>query len=334
MIKQERIDTISTMRVIAMTMIVAYHSLYFYTGVWWQFQSTVVPLWVKCSKFLDYIDLSMFVFISGFLYGWLYLYKGKYQNKTKFIIGKARRLLIPYIVWGVSMILLQPSIHNWISLSTGISHLWFLLMLFWIFCISTVLLRKKTENASPLKMPLIILLSYLIWLITHTYSNHHYFLCIEASLSYLPSFVLGYFCAQKKIQQNSNSIFKILLSLSILVFTIYIFLCPELPNIGNDLLIRLLSYTIIVSLFVELNRIRLTRFSTKIITKLDKLSMGVYIFNPIIIIYILLNTTAKEWLTIHYMMGPFVIFMASLIIPLCLSYVFNRYKWLSWTIGS
>ena len=331
--EQQRICTISSMRVIAMTMIVAFHSLLFYTGTWWHFQGPIVSLWVKCSKFLDSIDLSMFVFISGFLYGWLYLFKGKYQNRIRFILGKARRLLIPYMVWGVLMVLLQPSIHNWSSLSTGISHLWFLLMLFWIFCISIVLLRKKTENISLLKISLIILSSYLIWLIIHTYSNHHFFLCIEISLSYLPSFILGYFCARKRIQQKNSKTFKKLLSVSTLALTIYIFVCPEFPNIANDTLIRLLSYTIIVSLFVILSKTKTSNTLTIVITKLDKLSMGVYIFNQIIINYILLNTTAKEWLFIHYKTGPFIIFTASLIIPLCLSYAFTRYKCLSWTIG-
>ncbi len=187
------------MRVLATTMIVAYHSLLFYTGTWWQFGGVVVPLWVKCSRFLDSIDLSMFVFISGFLYGWLYIFKGKYRDRRAFIVGKTRRLLVPYLFWGVFLILIQSSDHCWEPLLTGISHLWFLLMLFWVFCLSLFLQRKAVVNGSCYQMCLVTVSAYLAWHMFHECSDHHFFLCLESALSYLPVFLVGFFCAVKEI---------------------------------------------------------------------------------------------------------------------------------------
>ena len=106
----ERLKYVSAMRVMAMMMIVAFHSMLFYTGKWWVFGGPVIPLWVKVSSFLDAIDLPMFVFIAGFLFGHLYKFKGKYRDKRQFVIGKARRLLVPYLAWGLFLVYVLPPV--------------------------------------------------------------------------------------------------------------------------------------------------------------------------------------------------------------------------------
>lgn len=107
----------------AMMMIVAFHSMLFYNGKWWVFGGPVIPLWVKTSAFLNAIDLPMFVFISGFLFGHLYKYKHKYRDRKQFVIGKARRLLVPYLAWGLFLVYLLPPFNQLGELLTGISHL-------------------------------------------------------------------------------------------------------------------------------------------------------------------------------------------------------------------
>ena len=147
-------------------------------------------------------------------------------------------------------------------------------------------------------------------------------------MSYLPSFILGYFCAQKRIQQKSSKTFKILLSVSTIAFAIYIFVCPEFPNIGNDILIRLLSYTIIVSLFVILSKTKTSNTLTKAITKLDKLSMGVYILNQVIINYILSIPPLNNG-SLSIIRQDLLLFLWPDLIYLYVSLAFfNQYKWL------
>ena len=72
--EKNRFNEISVMRVLAMTMIVGFHSLCFYNGRWVKVDALYIPFWYKVSCFLDVIDLNMFVFISGYLYGYLYIY--------------------------------------------------------------------------------------------------------------------------------------------------------------------------------------------------------------------------------------------------------------------
>ena len=71
--KTQRFDEISVMRVMAMLMIIAFHSMCFYNGRWSKVDALYIPFWYKVSAFLDVVDLNMFVFISGYLYGYLYI---------------------------------------------------------------------------------------------------------------------------------------------------------------------------------------------------------------------------------------------------------------------
>lgn len=328
-----KIDVIVYMRVLAMTMIVLFHSLLFYTGTWWKLNGIIVPIWVKLANFLDAIDLSMFVFISGFLYGYLYIYKNKYRDNTKFLKGKILRLLIPYLFWSVMMVIFQPSLNDPEMILTGFSHLWFLLMLFNIFMITLIVYPLKLDRATPLFSVVFIVVLYIVWMCYYLFSVHHSFLCICSSLSYSISFFLGFFSAKMKIWECSR---KLAICFAISSFTFlfcYFVFYQTLGFFANDMLIRVLSYTFIVSLFVCLKDVVLpTPYKTVLLT-LDKLSMGLYIFNQIVINYVLLIPFMRGWLIEHYMVGPFILFVISFFVPLILSGVFNRYRILVWTIG-
>ena len=106
--KPKKFDEISIMHVLAMTMIVAFHSMCFYNGRWTKVNAIDIPIWNKVSTFLDVIDLNMFVFISGYLYGYLYIYRNKYRHPSEVIRNKAVRLLIPYCFWGIIMVVSFP----------------------------------------------------------------------------------------------------------------------------------------------------------------------------------------------------------------------------------
>lgn len=331
--QKDRISAVSMMRVWAMTMIVAFHSLYFYTGLWWIHGGIKISVWANCARFLDSIDLSMFVFISGFLFGYLFLYKQKYRDRKAFIRGKILRLIVPYLFWGVFMILVQPSLHSWNQLLTGISHLWFLLMLFWVFCISSIIIRFRRNNTSILFILICLMSLYLIWYITKTFSDHHSFLCIETSLSYLLPFYIGFVCSEKQIWHSSSRLAALLGGLTLVLLFCYVFFLPPFDSDYNDLLIRVLSYSSITCFFILLSKVSVPTWLWNVVAKVDKLSLGVYIFNPIIINAILLNSIMKEWLITNYLIGPFFLFVVSLVIPLCLSWLFNKTAYLSWTIG-
>lgn len=328
----ERFESISLMRVMAMTMIVLFHSFLFYTGTWWVFGGIVVPVWVKVAKFLDSIDLSMFVFISGFLYGYLYLYKGKYRDIRTFLSNKVRRLLIPYLFWGFFVVVLPPSPFDWKILFVGSAHLWFLLMLFWLFCFS-ILWVKFLNKIDDRTCYLLFFLLYFVWLIHYKFSSHHSFLCFESALSYSLIFFVGMVCAKKKIWQRPLKPSIVISLVSIMVIFVYIFFVSTFEDVIDNLILRLLSYSFIVNLFVVLTKLHLSSVLSVFVNSIDKMSMGIYIFNQFVVNALLLVPDINYWLVHNYIIGPLVIFVISFFIPLCVSYLFNKNRNLSWTIG-
>ena len=50
--KQNGLDSIYILRVLTMTIVVAFHSLLYCTGTWWQFGGLTVPIWVYLALYL------------------------------------------------------------------------------------------------------------------------------------------------------------------------------------------------------------------------------------------------------------------------------------------
>lgn len=95
-----RNQSISHMRVCAMLLVVYYHCICFYTPVWDLPGALQVPIYESMAFSLNAIHMPAFVYISGFLYAYLYLYKGKYHDGVLFYVDKTKRLMRPYMLWG------------------------------------------------------------------------------------------------------------------------------------------------------------------------------------------------------------------------------------------
>ena len=329
----KRFDEISIMRVLAMTMIVAFHSLCFYNGRWVKVNALDIPVWHRISSFLDVIDLNMFVFISGYLYGYLYIYRNKYRHPSEVIRIKARRLLIPYFFWGIPMAIVWPW-NTWSSLFYGIGHLWFLFMLFGVFTLTVIL---QLLNAQRFKYTfgrglVLIVCGYLVWNVLKHY-NPNDFLCLNKVLYYFPAFMVGYLCAKLRVGwllPNWSY-----MSLPFVVLLLFVFVWYQIPlPYGFIILIRTLcAYAICIFLLIILSQ---TIFSDKtrlIVQEIERLSMGLYIFNQISMDLVFTTPMLHQWFEVHWMIGPFVLFLIGFIPPMLLSYIFNRYKALRWAIG-
>lgn len=194
-----RLNYISLLRVMAMFLIVFFHSLCFYTGAWWRFKVDIIRGWEIIADPVVKIGLALFVFIAGFLYGYLYFEKGKYKDCYTFMIGKFRRLLIPYMLWGITCVFL-PLGYEWGALFTGIAHLWFLLVLFELFIIIAFITRLGLLIKDACGMRSCFLFDLLLFMSSFTLvyiwrscCNHHFILGIESTLYYLPLMLSGYY---------------------------------------------------------------------------------------------------------------------------------------------
>lgn len=332
--KKTRFDEISVMRVLAMTMIVAFHSLCFYNGRWVKVNALFIPFWYKMSCFLDVIDLNMFVFISGYLYGYLYIYRNKYHHPSEVILLKARRLLIPYFFWGIPMAIVWPW-NTWTVLLYGIGHLWFLLMLFGVFTLTVIL---QLLNAQRIRFTgrlglLLIVAGYLFGLFFSKYIYDGEFLCINKILYYFPAFMIGYVCAKVRVGWLLPNWSYIVLPFAILGLIFFIWYPIPLPHRLILLIRTVLAYAICIEMLIILTKCTLSDRFRQVIQTIERLSMGLYIFNQIAMDIVFTTPVLHRWFETHWLIGPFVLFPIGFFPPLLLSYIFNKYKCLKWTIG-
>lgn len=132
-----------------MLLVVLYHSCALWKSGGWFNQAPANP-----SAFLDMLAQWLnsfhvygFTLVSGFIFYSLKNEKGKYQDKKAFVIGKLKRLIVPYVL--VSTLWAGPWYAYYFKASLGDvlknfvlgvqpAQLWFLLMLFWVFVIAIV----------------------------------------------------------------------------------------------------------------------------------------------------------------------------------------------------
>ena len=111
-----------------MVTVVLHHALCFY-GAWFPYDGS--QSYLHFTMALKDVNMPMFVFLAGFIYAYLRLTHGKYSATDDFIVGKIKRLLLPYLLW--SIVLLTPLNLAMVGARTifyGIWQMWFLLMLF------------------------------------------------------------------------------------------------------------------------------------------------------------------------------------------------------------
>ena len=330
----KQFEEISIMRVLAMTMIVAFHSLCFYNGKWVKVNAIDIPIWNKISCFLDVIDLNMFVFISGYLYGYLYIYRNKYRHPSEVIRLKAVRLLIPYLFWGILMAIVWPW-NTWSKLLYGIGHLWFLLMLFGVFTLTVILQlinAQRVKFTSKVGISLIVT-GYFLGIVFSKYVYTGDFLCINKTLYYFPAFMIGYLCAKLRVAWMLPNWAFIILPFATFVLFVFVWYSPPLPYTLTIFVRTVLAYVICIDLLIILSKCTMPDRARKVVHEIERLSMGLYIFNQNVMDTVFTTSVLHRWFEVHWMIGPFVLFPIGFIPPLLLSYIFNKYKCLKWIIG-
>ena len=181
-------------RVIAMLMIVIFHCYCYNFGVWPFLIGSPFPYNYSFSPLIFSISgLSIFVIISGYLYGFGFFHLFKYKNNSEFFKKKISRLIIPYIFWAIITYVSFPTSVYWKQLFGGIAHLWFLLMLFNCFCIATMT-RSLWKNFGKFGSVCLIVFLYLVtFLQKSAFLNHLWPLAFNKSIHWLYPFFLGIF---------------------------------------------------------------------------------------------------------------------------------------------
>lgn len=207
------IKEVSILRVFAMLLVVFYHCIAFYTPSWGNVEC--YPIHLYTCYLLNSFHLPVFVFLSGYLYSNIFNL-GKYNDTGHFYTNKIKRLLIPYTTVGILLLFLLPNRCSPIDLLNGISHLWFLVMLFNCFVIFHSL--RSIWGAFTIKKEMFVLLLFFIFHMFSLYMQAQpRALCIGYTLQYSFWFYLG-----MVFQRNQDAIDRIVSRLPKSVFVLSI----------------------------------------------------------------------------------------------------------------
>jgi fucose 4-O-acetylase-like acetyltransferase len=184
-------------------LVVLYHSTAFWGENWFAqnpiYESKVIAFF---SSWLNSFHIYTFILVSGYIFYYVKYEKNEYTHFFDFIVKKFKRLIIPYvficITWAAPFYsaFFTSSLAELIEkflLGKSPSQLWFLLMLFNIFCISYFLscLAKSHPFFSVIIMGVIWIVGYLMMFL-----NIPNFFQIESTFIYLPFFYVGFWIRQ------------------------------------------------------------------------------------------------------------------------------------------
>lgn len=186
---QSRLQEISLVRPLTIVMLVVMHAFTMYAGNWTMPEGIhPVQAYWWLQKYSFSCMLEMFVFVSGYVFGYQIFGKGKVFGFAELLTGKLKRLILPSVIFSALYILLFTSLipdRQWgtivLSLLSGYAHLWFLPMLFWCFVAAWLLLRTRLN--AMLVMVLLVLLAVFSYLPLPLQMN--------MALYYLPFFWAG-----------------------------------------------------------------------------------------------------------------------------------------------
>ena len=324
------------LKIIGVLLVVIGHCTSIYTGGWVFTSPVNSPIYGLIASYVYTFHVPMLVFVSGAIYYYCRINKGKYSTLKSLIINKFKRLILPFLFIGILYSIpikyiigmTEGNIINNIKsfilgLNTG--HLWYLLMLFNIFILfylyESFILNKKYS------IVLNLILFSILYISSGFFTN---IFQINRSIQYSIFFYLGYefFRSKDKLRlkleqlktKNTLIMIPILIAISLVLILVS---KMKLSNIMLSKLFSLINVVIaivcitICYLIVYLinNRVQ----NTIIKEKIDKLinSIGMYSFNIYLlhepIIFIVLYFIASKYI------NPTILVMVCLSISVSVS---------------
>ena len=270
-----RFNDISILRVIAMLMVVFYHCLCPYS-IWDHtdyFIGFHVPIWDVVNGILYQIHLPIFFIISGYLYGYKRILGG-YKVTHDFVINKSERVLFPYIIVGAFLCVLQ---HREIGqMLNGISHLWFLLVIFECYLLGRFFENVLWFKNKPQRLLIILAVLFIIGLSYRIPTVK--FLALWGLFRYFPFYLIGMLMCNidfEKLAKYKTAIFCGIIGMVLCLVFQQLFM--------KRVLLSYLFGVVVVLLSFSYARIIHIKTLPQSLISLDKCSMGIYIVHHIVI---------------------------------------------------
>lgn len=169
--KKSLLSDMVIMRVIAVVFLITFHALAPFNHSWIRFNGFIeIPVYQYLADFVYVIFLAVFVFISGYIFAYQVYQRGRVYTFGKLVGSKAKRLILPAILFGIVYIALfweniSFNFKLFESIVSGVGHLWFMPMLFWCFIFGWLIDKIKINEW--LKIAGLYLLTFLAALPDH-----------------------------------------------------------------------------------------------------------------------------------------------------------------------
>lgn len=336
---------ITYLKTIMMLSVVLFHSCVFYSGNWFTIAQPVnnAPYIAVFADFLNTFQTQAFTMASGYLFFCLKSEKGNYQNAKKDISKRFFRLIVPYFIicvfWAIPfhVYFYGFDIRDIVSkylLGTSPDQLWFLLMLFWNFCLFYYIANKIAFNKKFLALFVVISMFGAILSATGVVSLFQ----IDTTIRYTVFYYLGGYIYDK---ENSIRV-KIC---QIKYFLLYgltgliLWLIWEMTGDIDTLIIKVfhsaeksVASVFLVLFFYELisflsNKISRILGHNSFFKKITSDSFGIYLFHQQIIYFVIHGLNG----IVHPIFVVLASFICSLLLSDCIVTILKRtpiYKFL------
>lgn len=277
--------------------------------------------------------LQGFMFISGFLLAKGYFRKGKYRNRLSFVKDKAKRLLFPYLFWSLALVIFY-NVPTY-EVICGAKHLWFLLSLFDLMVLSTILLPAIVNSHKIIDFTIFMVVLFIPPILNKI--NLPYIFGLKTSIAYLPSFLLGIFIVKylfdKRFIQMNRLRFGLLTSI-IFVCAVTAVLSRSLPY--GSLYLHLPYYFAPPILYILIIRTLHTISPMYIIDSIAANSLGIYILHQFVGKYTLMYYLPGyvEFYDHHYILAPTLLFFFMLLTAWGASKVMHKTKFGKFILGT
>lgn len=296
----ERFNDISILRCSAMLMIVFYHCLCAY-GVWDDTNYSAdfsVPLWDVFIAIMRNIHLPLFFIIAGFLFGYKRILGG-YGNLMKFTKDKFIRVMLPYFIVGIIIVVVQKIPVK--SLFYGISHLWFLMTIFECYLFGRIIdFVLRTEYKWRI---ILLLICCLVITFQEKITVNMWGLTIRQFCQYFPFYLIGMIFGTMNFHKNKSSYYEC----AVMICSLLLMIATACIN-KSDGPLRFLGLLFCCSVFLFLRNFSGITLSSSM-KSLDKCSMGIYIVHHILIQEMNGIDCFRALMTEHYILYPLMQFL-------------------------
>lgn len=291
---------IVNLRGIAIILVMLGHSIIIYDSRFNLFHSDIqMPLFETIKHLISFVQMKLFISISGFLLAYKCLKDKTIHSYRNFIFDKIKRLLIPYLV--VCLVYNDPlkyvlHIEGYYNplifiteqlLGTNCAHLWYLPCLFIIMLVAYPLFcwARKNVFRHAILLTLFLILNY-------KYSSIPVYYQLSNTAYYLLFFHIGYLinllriCDAKFIVKAKKS--KFCLFVWLLAFIVG-YIIYQLTSIGYEAYLSIAILCLIYTYFPS--------SKSNLINEISRRSYGLYLFHsPLVYITATFCPNINPWL--------------------------------------